>query len=191
METSSSFDAESLSDLIEQRLAETNRKDQAAAFMQLGILRLLLDMIGKVTNPRQEIPLAEIAHLLRQGSHRDSLDLMRSRTGNSRDADVFLALLDSTHRALVCDFDSLVDRIGEVSVVLQDLMMSESAPPRTIFQRYCTAWPGDDTLLWPMTRRVPLEGSLDDLKPVVGELSAAYRHPDFSKTRLRPKDFLR
>jgi hypothetical protein len=192
METTRRFDAESLSRLIERRLQETNRQDQAAAFVQLGILRVLLDAISKDANPTRDLPLAEISRVLRDRPHHKHHGAVRLGRALS-DPDVppvFLTHIDSDHQALIFDFDSVVDQIGELSVALHGLVTSESAPNTEMQKRFCTLWTDDPHDILPVRQRIPLKGSLAQLKPV-GELSEAYQNPDFSKNRLRPKHFLR
>ena len=191
MEEIRRLDTESLSRLIELRLKETNRQDQAAAFVQLGILHVLLNAISKNVNLTRDLPLMEISRALRdRRNHRHQLAFrLGSKLPVPEDPPVFLAHIDVGHQALVLDFDSVVDQIGELSVALYEFVISESSPNTEIQKRFCTLW--DDGLLdvMPVRQKIPLQGSLAKLKPV-GELSEAYRNPDFSKNRLRPTHFL-
>ena len=176
------MDLETLSRLVERRLTETDRKDQAAAFVRLGLLRALVDAIANFTEPRRGVPLAEIGRLL------SSRDL--SPESGPEDMPAFLMHLDSDRQALVFDFDALVNQIGELSVALQGLVTADSAPRTEIQRRLVTLWIDESQDGLPAHERISLKGSLDGLKPV-GQLTAPYQTADFSKTSLHPKGFLR
>jgi hypothetical protein len=181
------LDTDSLSRLIESRLRETDRPEQAAAFVRLGILRMILDALCEPAEPSSAFGIA--MRSLRTGTVN-----RRKRTQSSHLADGsgFLTSLDREHRALVLDFDSVVTALGELSLTLSECMASGQVSDKELQKRYCTLWDDTDESreMSPVRRRVRLQGSLDNLKPATG-LSKAYENPDFSRDRLRLTDFLR
>jgi hypothetical protein len=185
------LDTERLSRLIELRLKETNRPEQAAAFVRLGILRVILDALSATVESTSEFNLAE--RLLRAGrtKKRPFGRARRYDAPHLVDKSALLTPIDSERHALVLDFDSMVNKLGELSVMLSKYPASGWAPDNEIARRFCTMWETDEQHeMFPSRQRVPLQGSLEKLKPV-SELSEAYQNPDFSKNRLRPTHFLR
>jgi hypothetical protein len=188
MSSTEPLDTDRLSRLIELRLKETNRPEQAAAFVRLGMLRVILDALSVSIEPTSEFSLAMrllIARHAQKGSFQHSTRI------HMADQAAFLAPIDSEHHALVFDFDSVVTKLGELAMTLTKFVHSGWAPENDVQMRFCTMWQGDEPYeTSPVRQRIPLQGSLAKLKPVSG-LSNAYEHPDFSKNRLRPTHFLR
>jgi len=185
------FDTEGLSRLIEQRLAETHRHDQASAFLKLGALRALLDALARFATPQRDVPMAEIGRLLRERHPKKRwLDPHQAIVEGASLSRVFLTHVDADHQALVFDFDALVDQIGELSVAL---VTSESAPNTELGRRFCTLWSDERDEPLPAPQPTPVTGSLAALKNVaeLGPLDEPYQRLDFSGSRLRPTDFLR
>ena len=192
MESESRFDAEGLSRLIFERLAQTHREDQAAAFERLGIWHLLLDMVAIIAKPQQDVPVSELTHQLWQSRRlRSRWSVHHATEPHAEDATAFLTHLDGDHLALVCDFDSLVDRIGRVSALVQSAITSESYSKAEMERRFCSLWIDEDHRIFHRPHRIPLKDSLARLRPV-GELGPDYQNPDFANTtRLRATDFLK
>jgi hypothetical protein len=181
METPGSRGSNTFSRQIERRLKETNRAEQAAAFVRLAYLRRLLDMLIKQFDP-SELDVSEVGRLLRDRRAR------RARTvvsGRSEVSSAFLTPLGSGHQALVADFEDIVANIGELSMALEG-KRGERDLSDTLrdLLKLCAEAPEH------AVSKVPVAGSLDDLEPV-GELSEAYAHPDFSDKRPRSNPFLR
>ena len=181
MSTTEPLDTARLSRLIELRLKEMNRPDQAAAFVRLGFLRMMLDRLSTT-----------VEHT--GGTYTYKIFAPNPRFAAIRPVEksAFLTPIDSDHNALVLDFDSMVTKLGELSLVLLNRVADARQNRECASDKRCiTIWELEDPdELFAAPQRVPLQGSLAGLKPV-GELSHAYSNPDFSKNRLRPTNFLR
>jgi hypothetical protein len=176
--------------IVAQRLKETNKPEQAAAFVKLRILHVLLDALSKNVLCSFDQDLIGLSEAL--SAERNRFVHLHGPM-RSEESPAVLTSVDSKHQALVFDFDAVVERIGQLAM---DLAKPEKVGllwlngELEILRLQDTQSNHAEAAPAKVPRRRPLRGSLSKLQKV-GELSKRFQRPDLSDNRLRPTHFIR
>jgi hypothetical protein len=190
------FPDDTLVTMVIERLHETNKPEQAAAVIKLGLLHLLLNALshGVRRGPLERDFIAPFPGSSQQRAWQFHHRVRPEATDRALEIPALLTTLDSHRKALVFDFDVMVAGLGELALALDKSGSSQfqSFPLARAAWLQLQRHSNDETRATSSARkpRRPLLGSLSKLRPV-GPLSERFQGPDSSHDPLRPTDFFR
>jgi hypothetical protein len=178
---------DSFSRQIERHLKETDRREEAAALQEQHLLTRLLDMLIVQIASATDLRVTEIEERLRN----------RYIRGGGRETSTapqaFLTPIGFGRQALIADFEAIASHVGELSMSLQK-GRCDSQDDRSEIDVLLTelcANLNQSSEIRPKAESQSLKETLAGLESP-GELSDAYRLPNFSDRRLKStQQFLR